>query len=78
MFNWITDLLLMAFHRYSFDKKSDLLKYLLNIFTYLYGFWRGVGVPHLWLVRAPSHLPDALVLAAAAVVITVTEIHDSQ
>jgi hypothetical protein len=36
--------LFLAFHLYSFDSKSDCLKYLLRIFIYVYDFRNGMGI----------------------------------
>jgi hypothetical protein len=59
-FNWIIELLFLAFRHISLQwldyRKSDFLNIYLIIFIRLYGFRSGVGVPRLLLALALFHL----------------------
>jgi hypothetical protein len=68
-FNWTVDLF-SAFHRYSCDRKSDLLKYLLNVFTYLHGSRSGMGTPYLWLARALASLRPCILMFVSPFCVT--------
>jgi hypothetical protein len=82
-FNWIVDLLFLAFHRHCFDRKSYFLKYLLIIFIWLSEWDGGLtfvtgqgyisphpGPEYIYVTYIPSKLTKAVKFSTCILEVT--------